>query len=175
MVQLIKWIERKFEFNFPESVFPAIISRLAGTPARLEELAGSLSTDELTRKTDKSWSVQEHIGHLLDLEELHSKRLQEYLNKAEELTAADMTNRKTYEANHNSKDISGILKKFREERMKYVAILDKLDDDTISHYAYHPRLKQPMRMIDNAFFAAEHDDHHIAIMRTLISEIKDQK
>ena len=175
MVQLIKWIDRKFEFDFPESEFPAIICRLAGTPVRLEELAGSLSKNELTKKFNKSWSVQEHIGHLLDLEELHSKRLQEYIDRAEELTAADMTNRKTYEANHNSKDISDILKKFREVRMEYVTVLDKLDEDTISHYAYHPRLKQPMRMIDNAFFAAEHDDHHIAIMRTLISGFKDKK
>jgi len=26
----------------------------------------------------------------------------------------------------------------------------------------HPRLKQPMRLVDHLFFVAEHDDHHMA-------------
>jgi hypothetical protein len=172
MIQLVKWTERKFEFEFSASVYPAIVSRLAGTPARLEEIANSLTREELTKKVNDSWSVQEHIGHLFDLEELHSKRLQEYLNKADVLPAADMTNKKTYEANHNSKNISDILKKFRKARTEYVEVLDKLDEDIIIHYAYHPRLKIPMRLVDNAFFAAEHDDHHIAIMRRIIASFK---
>jgi hypothetical protein len=26
----------------------------------------------------------------------------------------------------------------------------------------HPRLKQPMRLVDHLYFVAEHDDHHLA-------------
>ncbi len=29
----------------------------------------------------------------------------------------------------------------------------------------HPRLKQPMSMVDLFFFIAEHDDHHLARIR----------
>ena len=32
----------------------------------------------------------------------------------------------------------------------------------------HPRLKQPMRLVDHLFFAAEHDDHHLAVIWELI-------
>jgi hypothetical protein len=31
----------------------------------------------------------------------------------------------------------------------------------------HPRLQQPMRVVDMAFFVAEHDDHHLARMTQL--------
>jgi len=33
--------------------------------------------------------------------------------------------------------------------------------------ALHPRLQQPMRVLDMAFFTAEHDDHHLARMTEL--------
>jgi hypothetical protein len=26
----------------------------------------------------------------------------------------------------------------------------------------HPRLKQPMRLVDHLYFVVEHDDHHVA-------------
>jgi hypothetical protein len=32
----------------------------------------------------------------------------------------------------------------------------------------HPRLKQPMRLVDHLFFVAEHDDHHLALIRELL-------
>jgi len=168
MIELIKWTDRNFEFDFPVSLFPSIVARLSGIPAHLEEIAKSLSHEELTKKLNGKWSVQENIGHLLDLEELHSIRLQEYINKADELTSADMTNKKTYESGHNSKEISEILKNFRKARTDYVSILDGLDEMIISHYAYHPRLKMPLRLIDKCFFVAEHDSHHIATIRSII-------
>jgi hypothetical protein len=32
----------------------------------------------------------------------------------------------------------------------------------VSKAILHPRLKQPMRLVDHLYFAAEHDDHHLA-------------
>jgi hypothetical protein len=34
----------------------------------------------------------------------------------------------------------------------------------------HPRLKTPMRLVDHLYFVAEHDDHHLARIRELLSE-----
>jgi hypothetical protein len=34
----------------------------------------------------------------------------------------------------------------------------------------HPRLKQPMRLIDMCLFVAEHDDHHLMRMTVLARE-----
>ncbi|MDP8240406.1 MAG: hypothetical protein P9X24_15050 [Candidatus Hatepunaea meridiana] len=34
--------------------------------------------------------------------------------------------------------------------------------------ANHPRLNKPMRMVDSLYFEAEHDDHHLNVMKELV-------
>ncbi|MGH9906599.1 MAG: hypothetical protein ACRD8U_13575 [Pyrinomonadaceae bacterium] len=67
-----------------------------------------------------------------------------------ELHAADMSNRKTYEANHNEIAISLILSAFRNQRTAIVNRLETLDAETFARSAFHPRLKVQMRLIDMA-------------------------
>jgi len=148
-------------------VLPAIIERLAGTPARVEELTSGLDDQLLTMKPGDKWSIKEEIGHLSDLEPLWSGRLDDFINP--ELAAADLTNRKTREANHNETSFSTLLGNFRQERGRLVAKLMSLDEDHLLHTALHPRLKTPMRVIDLAYFVAEHDDHHLASIREIIN------
>jgi len=167
MIQRIKWVERKFEFNFPLSIFPCILERLRGTPGRVEELVRSFPSTILTKQANNGWSIQEHVGHLYDLDELHDSRIDDYLAGAQILRPADITNKKTWEASHNTKSIQGIVKGFRSVRMHFVQRLDALDEETLARTAIHPRLQKPMRLVDMAFFVAEHDDHHLARMTQL--------
>ena len=83
------------------------------------------------------------------------------------LRAADMTNRKTHEGGHNERPIAELLHEFRRERERFVARLDAWDESLVSLTALHPRLNQPLRVIDLAFFIAEHDDHHLTRMTEL--------
>ena len=170
MITRTKWTGRKFKFDIPEGNFPAIIERLKGTPARMEELIRSFPPEILKTRVDESWSIQENATHLSDLETLHEKRLDEFIEGAEVLSPADMENRKTHEANHNERDAEDVLKEFRRLRMNFVKRLEGLDDQLISQVALHPRLKEPMRVVDMAIFVAEHDDHHLSRM-TKISKI----
>ncbi|HEX9945447.1 MAG TPA: DinB family protein [Thermoanaerobaculia bacterium] len=163
----LRWTDRRFTFDLPEGLFPVVVERLRGTPARIEDKVRGLSTDVLTRRDGDAWSIQEHIGHLLDLDELHAGRLDDFLAGAAVLRPADMTNRKTYEANHNTRPLADLLAAFRRERERFVARLDGWDESLVSLTALHPRLNQPMRVIDMAFFTAEHDDHHLARMTEL--------
>src|SRR5215510_13367037 len=105
----IKWTDRRFSFDFPAGIYPEMIERIRGTPARLEELFAGLPSKTLTAQVDGRWSMQENAGHLLDLESLVSQRLDEYLAGNEALHAADMSNRKTYEASHNEVAVNSIL------------------------------------------------------------------
>ena len=162
MTARIKWTDRKFDFSFPAGLFPEMIERLRGTPVRLEERVGLLPLEILRRREDERWSIQENGGHLLDLESLVRRRLDEYLANATELHAADMTNRKTYESHHNDAAISSILAAFREQRLQLVARLDSLAPEIFAQAAHHPRLNVPMRLVDMLFFQAEHDDFHLA-------------
>ena len=163
----LPWVDRHFVFNLPDELFPVVVERLRGTPARIVDKVRDLSPTLLTRCEGEAWSIQEHIGHLLDLDELHDGRLDDFLAGAEVLRVADMTNRRTHEARHNERPIDDLLQAFRRERESFVARLDAWDERLISLTALHPRLRQPMRVIDMAFFTAEHDDHHLARMTEL--------
>jgi len=163
----MRWTDRHFAFDLPEELLPVVVERLRGTPARIEDKVRGLSPALLTRRDGDAWSIQEHIGHLLDLDGLHAGRLDDFLAGAEVLRAADMTNRKTHEAGHNDRPIADLLQDFRRERERFVARLDGWDENLVSLTSLHPRLNQPMRVIDMAFFTAEHDDHHLARMTGL--------
>jgi predicted nuclease with TOPRIM domain len=168
MSNRIKWTERKFDFGFPTSVYQEMIERLHGTPARIEEYCRSLPTETLTLRADNRWSIQENAGHLLDLESLVQQRIKEYVDGASALHPADMSNRKTYEENHNDKPIEKILNEFRRERTATVEQLYALDAEAFGRSALHPRLNVEMRLVDMLFFQAEHDDYHL----TRISELR---
>jgi hypothetical protein len=168
MTARLKWTDRRFDFNFPAAIYPEMIERLRGTPARLEELFSGLSTQRLTFQRDGRWSMQENAGHLLDLESLVAQRIDEYLAGNTTLHAADMSNRKTYEASHNEVPVITILKAFRKARHELVDRLESLNADVFEHAALHPRLNVQMRLVDMLFFQAEHDDYHLA----RISELK---
>jgi hypothetical protein len=139
-----------------------------GTPARLEDRLRSIAAEILTKRDGERWSIQENAGHLLDLEPLVKQRLDEYLAGAKALHAADMSNRKTYEADHNQVSIEAILTEFREQREQLVDRLDNLPLETFALVAHHPRLNVPMRLVDMIFFQAEHDDFHLARISELI-------
>jgi uncharacterized damage-inducible protein DinB len=166
------WIEKKFEFTLPLGAFLLTLERVRGTPARLEEMVRSLPPEILTTRPGEDWSIQEHVGHLYDLDELHEGRLEDYASGKDTLRAADMTNRKTYEAEHNKSSIEDLLAQFRAARMHFVERLEEMDAESVARSALHPRLGKQMRVIDLAQFVAEHDDHHLAAIRLLAGELQ---
>jgi|SRR5882672_533360 len=164
MNQVPIWFERKFEFTFPVELHPTLCARLRGTPARLDELVRGSPREVLIRKPQEKekWSAQEHAGHLLDLESLWMARVDDYLTGRTELTAADLRNRKTHEANHNARPVDEILSGFRAARLQLVDKVETMNPVQFARAMLHPRLKQPMRLVDHLYFVAEHDDHHLA-------------
>lgn len=167
-MQRIKWTDRRFNFDFPAGMYPEMIERIRGTPARLEDLFTGLSSEILTSQADGRWSMQENAGHLLDLESLVDQRIDEYVAGNAALHAADMSNRKTYEASHNEVPVASILNAFRTARHGIVQRLEGFEAEVFARSALHPRLNVPMRLVDMLFFQAEHDDYHLA----RISELK---
>jgi uncharacterized damage-inducible protein DinB len=168
MTARIKWTDRRFNFDFPAGIYPEMIERVRGTPARLEDLLAGLSSEITTTQADGRWSMQENAGHLLDLESLVMQRIDEYLAGNTTLHAADMSNRKTFEAHYNEVAISSILKAFRAARRGIIERLESFEPEMFARSALHPRLNVQMRLVDMLFFQAEHDDYHLA----RISELK---
>jgi uncharacterized damage-inducible protein DinB len=162
------WFERKFDFTFPVQQYPNVCVRLWGTAARLEEILRKVPRDVLVGKPQEKWSAQEHAGHLLDLEPLWTARVDDFLTGRDTLAVADLGNRKTHEANHNAQKLAEILAGFRTARLRLVEHLGTLGPDVFARTSLHPRLKQPMRLVDHLYFVAEHDDHHLAKISELI-------
>ena len=168
MTHVTRWFDRKFESSFPMELLPNLRSRLRGAPARLEETLRGVPHDVLIAKPGGQWSAQEHAGHLFDLEPLWLARVEDFVAGNDHLTTADLTNRKTNEANHNAQPLDRILYDFRAARQTLLSRIEGLDALSFTRALPHPRLKTPMRLADHLYFVAEHDDHHLARLWELL-------
>jgi uncharacterized damage-inducible protein DinB len=156
MTQIPVWFERKFDFSFPAELYPNISARLRGTPARVEEILRGGPDEIRLRKPQGKWSVQEHAGHLLDLEPLWAERVEDFF--------------KGGAANYNARPLEQILGEFRRARLALVKRVNEIEPAMFGRTMIHPRLKTPMRLVDHLYFVAEHDDHHIAHMLELTGD-----
>jgi uncharacterized damage-inducible protein DinB len=168
MVPRQPWFQRRFTFDLPVAAAPGLIERLRGTPARLVDRLSGVFAARLTTRIGDRWSIQENAGHLGDLEPLWMTRVHDLAVGRVELEAADLENRKTFQAHHNDRPLREILSDFRTAREAMVSQLEAADQADWVRSALHPRLKTPMRLLDLAFFVAEHDDHHLATISELI-------
>lgn len=170
-MQQIKWFERKFDFDFTQNIFPSILERLSGTSLRLNDKMGKISVEHLTVKPEQKWSIQEHIGHLINLEPLWQGRLEDILNSEKYLRPTDLTNSQTDRADYNAQNINDLLVEFKTVRNFTLEKLVPLSEVDIYKSALHPRLETPMRVMDLFLFVAEHDDHHLAAITRISKEL----
>jgi uncharacterized damage-inducible protein DinB len=166
---VLDWLDYKWSFDFPVGMFRAICERLRGTPARLGERLADVPAARLTAKTGGKWSVLEHAGHLLLLEQMWQARVEEFLRGAERLRPADIKNQATTNAGFDRQPPAKILGDFRNARAETMRTLDRLTLEDAARTSIHPRLNVPMRLVDHCFFAAEHDDHHLALIHSLLT------
>lgn len=165
----LPWFDRTFSFDFPVETYPDVVERFRGTPARIEDKVRGLSRDTLTR-SDGGWSIQENIGHLIELDAIFDGRIEDYIAGLPELRPADITNKATHEGQYNLRDISQLLKMFRARRERAVNRLGSLTDADFARVSIHPRLKTSMRLIDAIAFVCAHDDYHLARMTELVKK-----
>jgi uncharacterized damage-inducible protein DinB len=171
MVTRIKWSQRRFALGLPAESGPELIERLRGTPARVRDRTEGLSPAALIAvPRSGGWSIQEQVGHLLDLEPLFMGRLDDFDAGRRVLRPADMSNRATVQARHNERRLDDILRAFRHARLALVARLDAMDATALTRTAHHPRLDMPMRVVDLIYFEAEHDDYHLASITELLGK-----
>ncbi len=162
------WTDKKFIFVLENSELESILNRLRETPSKIRQIVNGVSEEILNKKPKGKWSVKENIGYLTDLEELHDNRIDDFLENRNVLHAADMKNKKTDAAHHNKKEINQLLNEFKKVRDEFINRIEMLDAEVLEKTSLHPRLNQPMRVIDLAQFVSEHDDHHIEAIREIV-------
>lgn len=166
------WFDRKFPQIQDNGLLPGLIERLEGTPARLLFKLKTIAETDAFKSEAHPWSMKTELGHLIDLEPLWYERLKEIKAAKPELLAADLTNRKTFEAGHDQHTFEDLIQSFAGERMKLVKSFRSLTEAEMQNASLHPRLKTRMRAIDLAYFVAEHDDHHLARIQALMEEAR---
>ncbi len=164
-----RWLERAWRFEWAPALLPNMLARLAHAPAGVAELLEGAELGALAGRPDGGWSVLRHVGHLGDLEPLWLARVEAFVTGESELPAADMTNRVTHDADHDARSPDELLGRFRMRRRTLVMAFEEADEDAQQRFARHPRLQVMMRLVDHAYFVAEHDDHHLAAIRHLLS------
>lgn len=175
MIEQVAWLDREFTFDQPTGIFPILLERLRGTPGRAKGLVVDVSEDMLATRPVNKWSAKEHLGHLIDLEPLDEQRLREFLSRTEVLSAADIENRATENADHRRVPIGKIIARLTSGRERLINRLEALTEKEVAIIAIHPRLQKPMRLLDWVYFLAEHDDHHLALARAVIVALKNQQ
>jgi hypothetical protein len=160
-----EWFRRNFPPITDNGLLPGILERLAGTPARLRAMVA----DARPTAAASGWSAAKELGHLSDIEPLWLARVHDIMQGRPDLTAADLTNRATTDADHDRHPLPALVDRFEPARRALVAALRGASSGDLERSAKHPRLGTPMRLVDLAYFVAEHDDHHMARLRELLS------
>lgn len=168
-----RWFDRSFASGLPVGDAPHLLVRLRATPDRLAAALDDLPPRVRIYKPQGRWSVQEHAGHLLDLEDLWALRLDDFEQGREILHVADLQNRRTHEARHNQRDHRSLVEAFRTARTAIVDRLQRWSPAELARLSRHPRLDQPMSAVDLCFFVAEHDDHHLGTAAEIAAAVRE--
>ena len=166
-----RWVDRTFALGLETTAATDLVVRLRHTADRLEDALLNLPPAVRVHRPDGRWSIQEHAGHLLDLEGLWEQRLEDFDAGAPVLRPADIQNRQTWEAGYNDRPAQGVVTAFREARSRIVRKIEKMTDAELARTAVHPRLQQPMSVVDLCYFVAEHDDHHLGTIAQLAASL----
>ncbi len=169
MTPQIKWLDRDFQLGWDIGYLPIFMTRLQGTVPRIESMIKDVPNDLMEFKPKGEWSIKEHIGHLMDLEQLHHDRILQLKEFVEILIPADMSNKATNAADHNTQSATDLTQKLQQVRTHFLLEVRSLNNDQLNHSALHERIGKQMSPVDVCFFCAEHDDHHLAIIQNILN------
>ncbi|QNR84365.1 DinB family protein [Pedobacter riviphilus] len=168
----VKWFDRKFDTNIDIVQFEDVLSRMEHFPAVLNQLLETYPKKITTIKTGAKWSVNENVGHLILLEDLWRRRFQDIKDGKPDMSPADLNNTATDQASFNEQVLNELTKSLSDERAKTIVLLKGISKEDLLKKSTHPRLNQPMNIVDFMYFVAGHDEHHMAAMRSIIENLE---
>ena len=169
----IPWSQRTLTFGQGPGHLPTLLERLQGTPVRLLNLLRDQPHERLVQRGTSEWSVLEHIGHLLYLDQRMEERLDDFLAKRPHLRAIELDETGDRFAGHRDRALGDLLEEFRLTRHFLLRRLRSLDPIALAHRAVHPCRGIAMDATDMAVYIAEHDDDHLVTMRLLTGKLDD--
>ena len=86
------------------------------------------------------------------------------------MSPADISNSATDKMNFNTFSLQELIDSFTHQRIKTIEFLNNLQKTDFTKSSTHPRLQQPMRIIDLMYFVTEHDQHHLNAVLNIINK-----
>ena len=164
----VRWFDRQFDSNTSLEYFDEFLQRLEHFPAVLHQLLKNCPKEVSTYKMEDKWSINENIGHLILLEGLWRIRFRDIKEGKPDMSPTDLNNTATDESSFNNMLFEELIKNLASERHKTIAMLQKMSEEDLLKTSMHPRLHQPMNIIDLMYFVAEHDLHHLNAIQSII-------
>jgi uncharacterized damage-inducible protein DinB len=162
-----RWGQRRFAFVHPPWMLADFVERLRGLAPRATVLIEGVSDEVAHRPWEGTWSIAQNLGHLADVEALWHERLDDLRLGRPVYTPADPARFQAAALRHQERPLAATLDELASRRAALVAALDAATPELQHASAFHERLQCPMRLVDCAQFAAEHDDHHLLRIRAL--------
>ncbi|MDR0265124.1 MAG: DinB family protein [Sphingobacterium sp.] len=168
----VRWFDRQFDSNTGSEYFDEFLQRLEHFPSVLNIVLKSCPIEASTRKMGDKWSVNENIGHLMLLEDLWRIRFKDIKEGKPDMSPADLNNTATDQSSFNNMLVEELIKDLVSEREKTIVMLQKLSEEDLLKTSMHPRLQQPMNIIDLMHFVAAHDLHHLHTIQSIIENME---
>jgi len=164
-MKTIPWFERNFQTGFPIGMLPFFLERMEGTIYRLEHKVKGVPETLLSEKFVGKWSIKQNIGHLAEVDEISFKRIDEIIQGISPMSPAVFEPKLDY----NAKPVLEVLQYFQENRLRNISRYASVPENDLIKTSLHPRLKVIMTPVDLAWFEAEHDDHHLMTINSILN------
>jgi len=175
MMRPVPWSQRELSFGRGLDELPVLMERARGTPHRLRALLQHRSPEALSLRLSGTWSVMEHLGHLIVLQDRFEERVTDFELRRTRLCVIDLSDQERMLAGQRVRSLGDVLEELHLKRKAFLRRVERLSRASLLHVASHPCKDRPMRPMDMLLWIAEHDDHHLATMRGLLSGPEEER
>ncbi|MBD8488152.1 DinB family protein [Echinicola sp. CAU 1574] len=141
-------------------------------PAKYRKIVEKLKPEDLNKTyREGSWTIQQLIHHVADIQLLHFLRLKKALTEPnyKEVTLIDMDGW-AGTADGTKAPVEDSLMMFEGANKRYVFLLRSLNDEALKIEYYHPVRKFTINQAQAIAMSAWHVDHHLAHIKIALGE-----
>lgn len=164
----VPWSQRTLDYGRSLDELPVLLERIQGTSARLNALLAGQPMENFHLQVHGKWSVMEHIGHLITLQDRFEGRAEDFEHHRSSLCDINLRDQARTLQGHRLRALGDVLEEFRLKRIAFAQRVAGFQRRALEHVAYHPCQNKPMRPVDMLLWIAEHDDHHLASVRGIL-------
>ena len=167
-MRITPWSDRQLVFGKGLDELPVLLERVKGTTARLVHITAHVPRERLILRPFGKWSIFEHISHLIYLQDRLDERVDDFEARRPELCAIDLSGQDPILAKHRGQELGDLIEEFRLKREYFVRRVQDLDPGAARHTALNRCRGVRMSIVDTVLYVADHDDHHLASMRSIL-------